>query len=152
MTSYLIAAVLLLAAAGASAQTIVTKVDLEGHPAITDRRDAGTQQPGDSATESDAPAPPVRRYGVNKQRGAAINAKEAERRLVAAQQKRHEGIDPLPGELNTETGQPNFRYWKRQEKLRQDVELAQRRVIATRSRVSGTVKQSQSGSAKQSQM
>jgi hypothetical protein len=94
----------------------------------------------------------VRRYGVNKQRGAAINAKEAERRLVAAQQKRQEGIDPLPGELSIETGQPNYRYWKRQEKLRQNVEDAQRRVIATRSKVSGTVKQSQSGSSKQSQM
>jgi hypothetical protein len=85
----------------------------------------------------------VRRYGVNKQRGAAINAKEAERRYAAAQLKRQEGIEPLPGELNPETGQPNFRYWKRQEKLRQDVEGAQRRLTATRAKLSGSIKQSQ---------
>jgi hypothetical protein len=147
----LFATVLLLAAAGASAQTIVTKVDLEGHPSFSDHRDAGALPQTEPAQESDAP-PPVRRLGVNKQRGAAINAKEAERRLTAAQLKRQQGMEPLPGELNPETGQPNIRYWRRQEKLRQGVEDAQRRVIATRSKVSGPIKQSQSGSSKQSQM
>ena len=142
---------LLLAAAGASAQTIVTKVDLEGHPAFSDRRDAAAQSQQDAAPAPEAP--PVRRFSIARERSAAINVKEAERRLAQAQQKRQEGMEPLPGELNPETGQPNFRYWKRQEKLRQNVEVAQRRVIATRQpKHTGSVKQSQSASSRQSQM
>jgi hypothetical protein len=148
MKTTLLAAVLLLAAAGATAQAVNTKVDLEGHPSVSDRAETTTTK------EADAPAPPVRRLRIPSQRAAAINVKEAERRLALAQHKRQEGLEPLPGELNPETGQPNFRYWKRQEKLRQDVEVAQRRVIATRQpRVAGSLKQSQqSASSKPSQM
>jgi len=142
MKTTLFAALLLLAATGASAQAISTKVDVEGNA------EAATTK------EADAPAPPVRRLRIPSQRAAAINVKEAERRLALAQHKRQEGLEPLPGELNPETGQPNFRYWKRQEKLRQDVEVAQRRVIATRQpRLAGSLKQSQqSASSKPSQM
>jgi hypothetical protein len=97
--------------------------------------------------ETEAPAPPVRRLGIPRQRSVAINVTEAERRLAQAQLKRRQGLEPLPGELNPETGQPTFRYWKRQEKLRLLVEEAHRRVIATRQpKLTGSVKQSQSGS------
>ena len=146
MKTTLLAAVLLLAAAGASAQAINTKVDLEGHPSNGARAESTT------TIEADAPTPPVRHLGVARQRSVAINVTEAERRLAQAQLKRQQGLQPLPGELNPETGQPSFRYWKRQEKLRQDVEVAQRRVLATRSKLPGSLKQSQSASSRQSQM
>ena len=142
----LLGAVLLLATAGAWAQAINTKVNPEGHPSN------GAEST--MTKEANAPAPPVRRLRIPSQRAAAINVMEAERRLSQAQLKRQQGQEPLPAELNPETGQPTLRYWKRQEKLRRDVEVAQRRVIATRQpRLAGSLKQSQqSASSKPSQM
>ncbi|MEO8145727.1 MAG: hypothetical protein ABI654_16075 [Betaproteobacteria bacterium] len=60
---------------------------------------------------------------------AAISAKEATRRLEAARLKRRQGVAPLPGELTqgARGGAPNYRYWKRQEKLRLVAEEAQLR-------------------------
>jgi len=152
MKTTLFAAVLLLAAAGASAQAVNTKVDVDGQRADSER-------PNATPPAAEAPPPPVRRLRIPSQRAAAINVMEAERRLAQAQQQRQQGQEPLPGELNPDTGQPNLRYWKRQEKLRQDVEVAQRRVIATRQpKLAGSpkqaqpVRQTQSGSPRPPQM
>jgi hypothetical protein len=65
-------------------------------------------------------------------RGAIVNASEAERRLAQAQLTRQHGLQPLPGERAPGSGSGvNYRYWRRQEKLRLDVEKAQQRVNAT---------------------
>ena len=63
-------------------------------------------------------------------RGATlVNANEAERRLTQTKQKRSQGLTPLPGESVKVPGGVlvNTRYWSRQEKLRLEVEQAQRR-------------------------
>ena len=51
------------------------------------------------------------------------------RRLKQAQLQRQLGAEPLPGEFTRNAGKltVNYRYWRRQEKLRQLVERAQHR-------------------------
>ena len=58
---------------------------------------------------------------------------EAARRLERAQLERQQGLEPQPGEFVLVGGVQtvNYRYWKRQEKLRVAVEQAQRRSQAT---------------------
>jgi hypothetical protein len=63
---------------------------------------------------------------IGSRRGALVNAAEAERRLAQAQLRRQRGLEPLAGESSG--GNVNYRYWKRQEKLRHEVEQAQRRL------------------------
>jgi len=107
--SILVAAALLLAAMGASAQTIYKQVDDEGRTSFTDQ-------------------PPARRT-IAPRRGGKIDVNEGARRLEQARQERKLGAEPQAGEL---TAGPrgrtvNYRYWQRQEKLRLLVERALRR-------------------------
>lgn len=64
----------------------------------------------------------------------AIDAHEAAQRLSRAQLARSSGAAPLAGEqLGSGTESTvSYRYWKRQERLRLAVELAQRRANETR--------------------
>jgi hypothetical protein len=103
------AAAVLCAAAGVSAQTLYKQVDDEGRSTFSDRL---------AAKPAIAPRP-----------GAKIEANEAARRLKQAQLEREHGVAPRSGELTQGTGQRtvNYRYWRRQEKLRIVVEQAQRR-------------------------
>jgi hypothetical protein len=124
------AAAFLCAATGASAQLLLSKsVDPEGHVAHTDRTESAPLP--DSSHEPEAPQP--RRSVVPSRRGAQVNASEAKRRLAQAELKRKLGEAPLPGERAQVAGGivVNYRYWQRQEKLRIEVEHAQRRVNST---------------------
>ena len=58
-----------------------------------------------------------------------IDRNEAALRLGKAQQQRRQGARPLAGEQSKAIGSNalNYHYWKRQEKLRNVVEQAQRR-------------------------
>ena len=107
------AAALLCAAAGVSAQTIYQQVDDEGLTTFSDRSAA--------------------KPAIAPRRGAKVEANEAARRLKQAQLERARGMEPRPGELTRGTGARavNYRYWRRQEKLRIVVEQAQRRSSET---------------------
>ncbi len=60
---------------------------------------------------------------------AVIEANEAARRLKQARLTRNRGAEPLPAERVRSAGADavNHRYWRRQEKLRLEVEQALRR-------------------------
>lgn len=75
-----------------------------------------------------APAQQSYRQAAMKN-ASAIDAYEAAQRLGRAQRARSSGASPLGGEqLGNQAASPvNYRYWKRQERLRVAVELAQRR-------------------------
>jgi hypothetical protein len=136
----LCAGALLCVASAVSAQAIYRQVDPSGGVVYTDRPD--TSLPGGAELIAPAPAPRaeepapaqaapvIRRY---KQRYAAIDAREAERRLQQARLKRDQGAEPLPGEQlrGTSPSVLNGRYWQRQEQLRREVEAALRRVQET---------------------
>jgi hypothetical protein len=129
MKSTLLAVMLALFAAGASAQVIFTTVDPDGHKIFSDRAGATAEPVLEAAPESDAVKAPRRRSLVPSRLSATVNASEAERRLAQTQQKRRLGKSPLAGEgVHTPAGfVPNARYWSRQQKLRVEVEQAQRR-------------------------
>jgi hypothetical protein len=121
------AAAFLCAAASASAQTVYKLVDAGGKITFTDRPDEARISQADVAPELDVARPPPRISGISSRRAAAaVDANEAARRLRAAQLKRKQGMEPLPGE-QAKSGVANDRYWRRQEKLRLLVEQAQRR-------------------------
>ena len=92
-----------------SAQTIYKVLDDDGRATFGDR----------------APA----RAAIAPRRGARVEVNEAARRLKQAQLQRKQGAEPLPGEFTRDAGTRtvNYRYWRRQEKLRIVVEQAQRR-------------------------
>ena len=119
-----LAAALLCTATGATAQELYKMVDAKGQVTFTD-------QPGmvpdlQPAPEADTPRARKRIAGISSPRAAAaVDVRESARRLQQAQSKRFEGMEPMPGEQTS--GVPNSRYWKRQEKLRRMVDLAQRR-------------------------
>ena len=96
-------------AVDAAAQTIYKTVDDEGRTTFTDQ-------------------PAVKRVTAPR-RGGKVDMNEAARRLQQARLERTLGAEPGPGELNPGAGAPsvNYRYWKRQEKLRLLVERALRR-------------------------
>jgi len=122
MAASLCAMALLCAAAATSADTIYKQVDPDGRTTYSD-------QPDPAAT-------PARSTSARKARSAAINAKEAARRLDKAQLQREQGSQPLPGELaKGGAGAVNHRYWQRQEKMRRVVEDAQRRANETQERL-----------------
>lgn len=116
------AATLLCAATGPGAQTPIYKqVDATGQVSFSD-----LVQP----TPEPTPAPPRRtRYGsMTLQQAGEVDASEAARRLNQAQRERLEGAQPMRAEQrDTGGGNVNHAYWRRQEKLRQNVEQAQRR-------------------------
>lgn len=126
MKSTLLAAALALCAANVSAQAIYTSVSLDGHKTFSDRADTN---PDPVAEAADAPKPARRRTFVSSRLSASVNAQEAQRRLAQTKQTRKQGLTPLPGESVPVPGglAVNTRYWSRQERLRLDVERAQRR-------------------------
>lgn len=107
--SLLLVAALASVASGVSAQAIYKQVDDTGHIMFSDQ--------------------PPARPAVTPRRGAKVEVNEAARRLKQAQLARNLGAQPVPGELNQGAGASsvNYRYWRRQEKLRLAVEQAQRR-------------------------
>jgi len=107
--SLLLAAVLAGTAACASAQTIYKVVDDDGRTTFSDQLPV-------------KPAATPRRVGK-------VDVNEAARRLRQARLERKLGAEPMPGELTRGTGAPapNYRYWRRQEKLRIVAEQALRR-------------------------
>jgi len=68
--------------------------------------------------------PPAR--AVAPRRGGRVDVKEAARRLKQARLDRSLGAQPGPGELTRDggAGAGNYRYWRRQERLR--VQIAAR--------------------------
>ena len=128
----ILAAAMLCAAAGASAQELYKLVDATGHVTFADRPDAALVP--QAASEPEPARLPKRIAGISSPRAAAIvDAKEAARRLQQAQLTRSRGIEPLPGEKaqHAKEGVLSERYWRRQEKLRLLVEQAQRRANET---------------------
>lgn len=91
---------------------------------------AGLSSATEPATEPDDATVKSKRSRVPSQLATAVNTREAERRLVQAQKKRGAGRAALPGEIvQTPGGAVVSRsYWHRQEKLRLEVEVAQRRL------------------------
>jgi hypothetical protein len=130
MKSTLLAAVLVLATSGASAQAVYSTVSLDGRKTFSDRTETIPEPVLDAAPVADVPKAPGRRPLVSSRLSATVNAQEAERRLAQTQQKRSLGMAPLPGESVKVPGGivVNARYWNRQEKLRIEVEQAQRRL------------------------
>ena len=132
----LLSVALALAAAGASAQTIYSKVSLDGHQTFSDRP-AATPDPATEAEATvDARKARPRLSPLSPRRGAEIDAKEASRRLAQAQLKSRHGLAPRAGEQaeqveGADSSVANRRYWQRQEKLRLAVEQAQRRLNET---------------------
>jgi hypothetical protein len=106
---------LLCAAGSASAQEVFKLVDEDGR-----------------TTFSDQPAPAPRRT-IAPRRGGKVDVSEAARRLEQAQLARKQGLEPRPGEFIRVSGTQtlNYRYWRRQEKLRLAVEHAHRRSLDT---------------------
>src|SRR5688572_11014145 len=132
-----IAAALLLAASGASAQLAVYKAaDPAGQTTHTDGSDASVQ-PLEATADPENPAPQVKRRALPSRNSAMVNANEARRRLAQAELKRRLGKAPLPGETTRgpEGVAVNDRYWQRQVKLRIEADEAQRRVNATQKTV-----------------
>jgi hypothetical protein len=130
MKSTLLAVLLALCCAGASAQMIYTTVSLDGHKTFSDRADTMPETVPEAAAPSDMPKAPGRKPLVSQRLSATVNVQEAERRLAQARQKRSLGMAPLPGESVKVPGGilVNARYWNRQEKRRIEVEQAQRRL------------------------
>lgn len=111
--SMLLAVALACAAPCVSAQDIYRQVDDDGRITFSD-------------------LPPAKPAAAPR-RGAKVEVNEAARRLKRARLDRNLGMEPQPGELNSAGGARtvNYRYWRRQEKLRLTVELAQRRASET---------------------
>jgi len=103
------AVALLCAAAGVSAQSVYKEIDDEGRVTFSDR-------------------PPAKPVAIPRRSGK-VDVNEAARRLKQARLERKLGAEPGPGELIPGTGARagNYRYWRRQEKLRLVVEQALRR-------------------------
>jgi hypothetical protein len=132
-----IAAALLLAASGASAQLAVYKAaDPAGQTTHTDGSGASVQ-PLEATADPENPAPQVKRRALPSRNSAMVNANEAKRRLAQAELKRRLGKAPLPGETTRGPGgvAVNDRYWQRQVKLRIEADEAQRRVNVTQKTV-----------------
>jgi len=77
---------------------------------------------------------PARNSAISSRRAAIVEANEAARRLGQARLARERGAKPLSGEQarGTDASAVNHRYWRRQEKLRHEVEQALRRSNETR--------------------
>jgi Domain of unknown function (DUF4124) len=126
-----IAAAFLCTATAASAQLAVYKsIDSEGRITYTDRQEPESQLV--DGAESAAPAAEPRRRALPSRGSALVNANEAKRRLAQAERKRKLGKTPLAGESTQgpDGTTVSYRYWQRQEKLRVEVEKAQRRANA----------------------
>lgn len=132
MKTGFLATALLFFATGVPAQAIYSKVDAGGHATYSDLPFMAAEPEAESAPAAVAPRTPAGVMRIGSRRGAIVNANEAERRLALAQLKRRQGNAPLAGERVQGSGTSvNHRYWRRQEKLRLEVEDAQRRANAT---------------------
>ena len=129
----LLAALLALFSASASAQSLYTTVSLDGHKTFSDRADTNLEPAAQETPKNAARRTPSGTMAKGSRGATLVNSNEAERRLVQIQQKRRQGMAPLPGESARVPGgvQVNSRYWNRQEKLRIEVEQAQRRMNET---------------------
>ena len=132
MKTRFLASALLFFATGVPAQAIYSKVDSGGHATYSDLPFKAAEPEAESTPADVAPRAPVGVMRIGSRRGAIVNAHEAQRRLAQAQLKRRQGNAPLAGERVQGSGASvNHRYWRRQEKLRLEVENAQRRANAT---------------------
>lgn len=134
MKTTLLALALAFSCSGASAQADFTSVSLDGHTTFSDRPVAPPDAEPEAAPVKAAPRSPAGTLPRGSRGAQLVNASEAQRRLTQAQLNRKRGMAPLATE-QTRTGdriEVNHRYWKRQEGLRQDVDLAQQRLNATR--------------------
>jgi len=129
MKSTLLAAVLALCAASASAQMIHTSVNLDGHKTFSDRADTMPESVPEAVPAKPAWRTPAGTMSKGSRGAVLVNANEAERRLAQAQRKRNKGMALESGESDKISGGilVNARYWNRQEKLELDVDRAQRR-------------------------
>ena len=129
MKSILLAAVLALCAASASAQVVFTSVSLDGHKTFSDRIDTSTEPVPEATPVFAGRRTPAGTMAKGSRSAALVNSSEAGRRLARAQLDRKQGMQPLAGEHSTiaDASVLNQRYWRRQEKLREAVEQAQRR-------------------------
>jgi len=121
--------VILCAAAGASAQTAYQQADAAGSTSITDRSDTTASPAAATVPAPEVAKVPLRNSKISARRAALIEANEAARRLAQARLARERGAEPLRGERarGSDASVVNHRYWRRQEKLRHEVEQALRR-------------------------
>ncbi len=121
------AAAFLCAATGVPAQTLHRQTDVEKRITFGDRADATPSPPAETVAAPEATR--VRKSAISPRRAAMIEANEAQRVLRQARLARERGAEPLPGERvrGAGAGAVNHRYWRRQEKLRRDVEEVLRR-------------------------
>lgn len=134
IASGICAAALACAAAGASAQAVFKQVDLAGRITYTDQPESTASAQTAESAEPEVTKAPRRIANISPRRVTmVVDANEAARRLAWAQQQRKQGLQPLPGEQTRAEGTIalNYRYWRRQEKLRVLVEQAQRRLNET---------------------
>lgn len=120
---------LLFAAAGVSAQTVFRSVDAAGHARFSDRDTAPRSAPAAFVTASHVASALERNVAMSSPGAVAIDAREADRSLGQARLERARGARPLAVELAF-PGQNDlvtYRYWRRQDQLRQATELALRR-------------------------
>jgi hypothetical protein len=91
----------------------------------------GASAQSEIAVEPDKPVVPARST-PSRRAYPLVNASEAQRRLAQSQLKRKQGKAPLAGERTQgQAGDTvNYQYWRRQERLRIEVEQAQRRANA----------------------
>lgn len=129
VVSRICAAAFFCAATLALAQAVHRQVDAQGHITFSDRADATPSPAAPMVPALDAAKTPAGRSTISSRRAALIESNEAERRLLQARRARAQGVQPLPDERarNTDAHVVNHRYWRRQEKLRHEVEQALRR-------------------------
>lgn len=129
--------VLLCTAAGVSAQTVFKSVDAAGKVRYSDREAAPRPAPAAFVTASHVASALERNVAMSSPGAVTIDAREAARSLGQARLDRARGARPLAAELAF-PGQHDlvtYRYWRRQEQLRQATELALRRSNETRLRM-----------------
>ena len=134
IASAICAAALACATTGVPAQAVFKQVDIAGHITYTDQPETTASAQTAENPESEATKAPRRIANISPRRVTVlVDANEAARRLAWAQQQRRQGVQPLPGEQTQASGAStlNYRYWRRQEKLRILVEQAQRRLNET---------------------
>jgi hypothetical protein len=124
-----LAVALMLAAASASAQQIHTEASLDGQKSFSDQPDPAPE----AAPATGARRTPAGTMAKGSKGAALVNSNEAQRRLAQVQRKRQQALAPLPNEkVQGSRTQVDHRYWMRQEKMRREVEQAQRRSNETR--------------------
>ncbi len=122
------AAALLFHAAGVSAQTLYRQAGDAGRIAVSEQPDTAPPPQNVRASGADVASALVRRSAISSRHSRLIDTNEAARSLRQARLDRAQGMRPLASEQVQGTDVVNHRYWRRQEKLRQAAEQAQRRL------------------------